>query len=163
MRDNMVFPQRRLNHTSYPSPPRVGRRLPVQNSNQSTILNMIQNPSQTKGSLASLTNKGIDGLSKTLTNVQQVLKVIESTAPIIEQYGPMVKNLPAMYKIIKSLKEYEDLDESSAEVPSSDSLLKDEATKENTAGQNVNTVEHEGESKKDGKTNQGKSVPVLFI
>lgn len=59
----------------------------------------------------SLTTKGIHGLSSTLNNVQQVLRVVQSATPIIQEYGPLIKNLPAMYKMYKAMKDINDEDE----------------------------------------------------
>ncbi|QGS68794.1 hypothetical protein CV093_10950 [Oceanobacillus sp. 143] len=55
---------------------------------------------------ATIASKGAGGLSSTLNNVQQVLKVVQSTAPLVQEYGPMVKNLPAMYRMMKAFKNF---------------------------------------------------------
>lgn len=56
-----------------------------------------------------LSPERIGTITNTLTKVQQVLKAVENAAPIVQQYGPMVKNLPTMFKIIKALKESDDV------------------------------------------------------
>jgi YqfQ-like protein len=40
-----------------------------------------------------------------LNNTQQVLKAAQSIGPMIQQYAPIVRNLPAMWKLYKGLKE----------------------------------------------------------
>ncbi|GFZ76371.1 hypothetical protein GCM10010978_17600 [Compostibacillus humi] len=67
-------------------------------------------PAARTNSLTNIADKGITGLSKTLTNVQQILNVVQTTAPIIQEYGPMVKNLPAMYRMMKAFKEIQAMD-----------------------------------------------------
>ena len=56
-------------------------------------------------------NKGIGGFASILDNLQQVLRVVETTTPIIKEYGPMIKNLPAMYRMVKAFKSMEGLDD----------------------------------------------------
>ncbi|HLR51336.1 MAG TPA: VrrA/YqfQ family protein [Candidatus Avamphibacillus sp.] len=142
---------------------------PAQNFNQSHLSNLPGNAPQGKISLSNLANKGIGGLSKTLTNVQQVLKVVESTAPLIEQYGPMVKNLPAIFKMIKSLKEFEDMDE---EAEGSDlfesSTFNNEELSSDWSESFLNNEEEESISIGDDEENikeksNGQSIPKLFI
>src|SRR5699024_2589699 len=67
--------------------------------------NILTRLNQAKPALTEISTKGIGGISKTLNNIQQELKVVETTTTLIQQYGPMVKNLPAMLKMIKALNE----------------------------------------------------------
>ena len=53
-------------------------------------------------------NKGIGGFAKTLENLQQVLRMVETTTPFIREYGPMIKNLPAMYRMMRAFKDIEE-------------------------------------------------------
>lgn len=65
------------------------------------------------GLLQTLTNPGaINGF---LNNTQQVLKTAQSVGPMIQQYGPLVKNLPAMWKLYRGLKDLPDQEESVTE------------------------------------------------
>jgi YqfQ-like protein len=58
------------------------------------------------GLLNALTNPGsINGF---LNNTQQVLKTAQQVGPMIQQYGPLVKNLPAMWKLYRGLKDLPD-------------------------------------------------------
>lgn len=51
----------------------------------------------------SIAKRGLGDISKTLSSVDQVIKVVRTASPIVQEYGPIVKNLPAMYKIIKAI------------------------------------------------------------
>lgn len=51
---------------------------------------------------------GGTGLTGTLNNIQQVLKMTQSVTPLIQQYGPMVKNIPAMLTLLKAFQETDD-------------------------------------------------------
>ncbi|WP_010173638.1 spore protein YqfQ [Bacillus coahuilensis] len=61
-----------------------------------------------------------------LTNTQQVIKTAQQFGPMVQQYGPLVKNLPAMYKLYKGLKDV-DTDEE-VETPSDTSIVNEETT-----------------------------------
>lgn len=122
------------------------------------------------GLLRSLTNPG--GITGFLNNTQQVLRTAQTIGPMIQQYGPWVKNLPAIWKLYRGMKN------------SSDGT--DEQGKENNTQKAVETEESSGiELKVNGTaktkkvsakktTNQqsgrlqknqdkGVSVPKLFI
>ena len=112
------------------------------------------NPS--KMQLTELAGKGMDGLSKTLTNVQQVLHVIQSTAPVVQEYGPMIKNLPAMYRMMKAFKEIDKEEETTTE-----------SLKEKDTDTIKNKINKDDEIKPKSiptniKTN-GQSTPKLYI
>lgn len=58
------------------------------------------------GLLQTLTNPGsINGF---LTNTQKMLQTANQIGPMVQQYGPMVKNLPAMWKLYRGLKDLPD-------------------------------------------------------
>jgi hypothetical protein len=61
------------------------------------------------GLLKSLGNPG--SIHSFLNNTQQVLKTAQSVGPMIQQYGPLVKNLPAMWKLYRGLKDLPDQEE----------------------------------------------------
>lgn len=58
------------------------------------------------GGLQGLTNPS--NLSSMLGNVQKALGVAQQITPMVQQYGPLVKNLPAMFKLYKELKNSDD-------------------------------------------------------
>ncbi|WP_174613549.1 VrrA/YqfQ family protein [Virgibacillus ihumii] len=93
-----------------------------------------------------LSPERIGSITNTLTKVQQVLKTVENAAPIIQQYGPMVKNLPMMFKIMKALKESDDVE--------IDDVEEEEFAEENIEEDTF--YEHEEEL-------PGSSKPKLFI
>lgn len=51
---------------------------------------------------------GGDKIQAFLSNTQSVLNTAQKFGPVIEQYGPMVKNLPAMWKLYKGMKNLPD-------------------------------------------------------
>lgn len=160
----MVFQTRQFNH-----PMNYGRfeqphQIPVQRFNgfqQDFLPAVTQNTSSVKSSISNLATKGVGGLSKTLTNVQQVLKVIESTAPLVEQYGPMVKNLPAMYRMLKTFKEFENMDDS----PENDLLPESESSEapEESIEKSIPSVESDNIIEQKRPRKDGQSTPKLFI
>ena len=57
--------------------------------------------------LKSFTNpSAINGF---LTNTQKVLNTAQQVGPMINQYGPLVKNIPAMWKLYRGLKNAPDI------------------------------------------------------
>lgn len=167
MRGHMVFQTRQFNQ-----PMNYGRfeqphQIPAQRFNgfqQDYLPAAIQNTSSVKSSISNLATKGVGGLSKTLTNVQQVLKVIESTAPLIEQYGPMVKNLPAMYRMLKTFKEFENMDDT----PENDALPEPESSEELVESEapiekSIPSVESDNIIEYKRPRKDGQSTPKLFI
>lgn len=80
-------------------------------ANASGIQQMIGNLSNPNSTVGNLATKGLGDISKTLSNVDQVIKVVRSATPIVQEYGPMVKNLPAMYRMVKAFSQVEDSSE----------------------------------------------------
>lgn len=54
-------------------------------------------------------------LQDMLANTQQFLQTMQQMGPMVQQYGPIVKNLPAMWKLYRGLKNLPDLESESAE------------------------------------------------
>lgn len=96
----MVFRSRHANQFAH-------RQNAGYNRNVQEIQNIPQQRKESRPDIADITSRGKVGLSKTLNNVQQVLKVVETTAPLIQQYGPLVKNLPTMLSIMKEFNKSE--------------------------------------------------------
>ncbi|WP_099158299.1 VrrA/YqfQ family protein [Virgibacillus ndiopensis] len=139
--------QRMPNNTMFPSqgfsPPRGN-----------TIQHMLQRFLPSQGiQQGALPARAVGGLSSTINNVQQVLKVVQSTAPVVQQYGPMVKNLPKMYKLMKALKEDDD-DETNIDTESHDNESMDIK---------VESSYTEEQTKNSNKSRQGLSKPKLYI
>ncbi|HLQ98514.1 MAG TPA: VrrA/YqfQ family protein [Candidatus Dormibacteraeota bacterium] len=77
-------------------------------TNPNGVQQFFKNLSNRNSSIGTLATKGLGDISKTLSNVDQVIKVVKSATPIVQEYGPMVKNLPAMYRMIKAFSQIED-------------------------------------------------------
>jgi len=140
----MLFPSRQQQiRTPYPGQRQARVRLPQ---------NRIK-PSN------SIVKSGWGGLTKTLDSVQQILNMVQSTAPFIQEYGPMLKNLPAMYRMMKAFKEFENEVEGEA-INESKEQKTQAQQKQETEIQIKEKVlpEHPTKPKKDGK-----SKPKLYI
>lgn len=115
--------------------------------------------------ISSFATKGADGLSKTLGNVQQVLKVIQTTAPIVQQYGPMIKNLPALYRMMKAVNEIDDEEvvtqTKTDEAKETQVVLKEDV---NEAGiEEANISNNSNPTTEPSRRKTGESKPLLFI
>ncbi|OLS41665.1 VrrA/YqfQ family protein [Bacillus sp. MRMR6] len=100
-----------------------------------------------------------DGLSGFLNNTQQVLQTAQSFGPMIQQYGPLVKNLPAMWKLYKGLK-----DSPSEDQPKESTTVavdKDESSETTSKGNKKAPQTSSPETKE--KRKQGTSIPKLYI
>lgn len=122
--------------------------------------------------LQSLTNPG--GLSSFLNNTQQVLKTAQTIGPMIQQYGPIVKNLPALWKLYRGLKNASDKPQEESSGSSSDktsesiatTLSKDEKSSKDTLKTTSNQMQKR--RVKDASTSRsskekGASIPKLYI
>ncbi|MBY7143537.1 hypothetical protein KFZ56_10860 [Virgibacillus sp. NKC19-3] len=151
----MVFPVQQPKN-SFPNhrPYAVNNSLlPTQRLNAPKNRNSIKSFFQNQ-STGELVNKGIGGLSGVLNNVQQVLNVVQSTTPIVQEYGPMVKNIPAMYRMMKAIKEVDHPDD----VDHTDDNVDE---KQNHSDKKEDTVSNNNNSK--AKKDNGLSTPKLFI
>ncbi|WP_240507984.1 YqfQ family protein [Virgibacillus indicus] len=147
MQRSRNFNPRQMNHgpNQFMSPNQGFSRQVKRGNNLQTMLQQFTQPE----SAANLASRGAGGLSKTLTNVQQVLKMVESTAPIVQQYGPMVKNLPAMYRMMKAFKEMESTNDDNDDT--------DEGSVNDLNMESVSDNHHAI------KSSDGESKPKLFI
>lgn len=64
------------------------------------------------GFLQSLINPA--NLTGMLNNTQKVLQAAESITPLVQEYGPLVKNIPAMWKLYRGMKNIDDTNITSA-------------------------------------------------
>ncbi|MBM7584703.1 Sec-independent protein translocase protein TatA [Bacillus pakistanensis] len=95
-----------------------------------------------------------------LNNTQQVLKtaqqvgpMIQQYGPMIQQYGPMVKNLPAMWKLYRGLKDVDSDNETETKDSSKNS---NEHHPENNSSEESN-MKSESKKKKKKKTKRKSS------
>lgn len=117
--------------------------------------------------LKSLSNPGaINGF---LNNTQQILQSAQSVGPMIQQYGPLVKNLPAMWKLYRGLKNSSsDTDETTSVKPSSStqtesSSAEEIAAKKRTSAKKKKKKQKTESTEKKTGHNRGNSVPRLYI
>ncbi|WP_230130525.1 YqfQ family protein [Bacillus sp. CECT 9360] len=59
--------------------------------------------------------KSTASLTSVLANTQKVLSAAEQIGPMVHQYGPIIKNLPAMWKMYRSMKDTENTEEAEDE------------------------------------------------
>lgn len=87
-----------------------------------------------------------------LSNTQQVLKTAQSIGPMVQQYGPIVRNLPAMWKLYRGLKDADDDENDKQE---------DTNTEQNKETNNVNARNKEvNEDKVTNKEHEVSSVEL---
>ena len=98
--------------------------------------------------------KGIGGFAKSLDNLQQVLRMVETTTPFIREYGPMIKNLPSMYRMMKAFK---DIEEEPEEKSEEKDVQKEVGKKE------IISPEIEQKPKNIPTKSKGLSIPKLYI
>ncbi|WP_143155584.1 VrrA/YqfQ family protein [Ornithinibacillus halophilus] len=160
---SMVFPSPRNQRFQHPNqfnrapqnmyfPNRVGG--PGPSNSLPNMIRQLMNPSS---SVTDMASKGVGGLSNTLNNVQQVLRVIDNTAPMVKQYGPMVRNLPMMFKMIKAFK---DLESSDGE---SDKSYNESSNIDDLFASSESSAEIEVKDKPQKRSNNGQSTPKLYI
>lgn len=170
-RNTMRPPRHRLGNLNRPfnQPNRgaLGNLFSSRQTNQ-LPLNPLPFSSQSQNSLTSIASKGVGGLSKTLENVQQVLRVIESATPIVQQYGPMIKNLPAMYRMMKAFKDINlEEEDDTVESKNDDDLQFDfeefEESEEYEGSPNdvISSDDHVEDRRY--RSQKGQSIPKLFI
>ncbi|SFA95877.1 MULTISPECIES: YqfQ family protein [unclassified Bacillus (in: firmicutes)] len=119
------------------------------------------------GILKSLSNPGsINGL---LNNTQQIIKTAQTIGPMVQQYGPLVKNLPAMWKLYRGLKdsnvetEQESKEKSvpvDAEAQSSNTDAKEIESLPKTSAKKNSSREEKNQKPPSRK---GNSLPRLYI
>lgn len=142
---------------NYPTPMNQRTSFPMRQSSQGAggkLRQLVQNFINP----TSLSSDKVEGLSNTLGNVQQVLRMVQSAAPLVEEYGTMIKNIPMMYRMYKAFKEINaEEDEENEEKQ----LVSENATRVDP--KEFQTDEEEREDKKAEKRKYGESVPKLYI
>lgn len=160
----MIFPTPRpSNHMNHFHPHVPMNQMMGYNrsANPNNIQQFIQQLSNPNSSIASFATRGASGLSNTLNNVQQVLKVVQSAAPIVQQYGPVIKNLPTMYRMYKAMKNIDNEDEPSDHEQTNEQLVEESiAPKQNS---NTNDNNESTDPKDYHRKSNGQSTPKLFI
>jgi hypothetical protein len=104
--------------------------------------------------------KSSGSLTSILANTQKVLSAAEQIGPMVQQYGPLIKNLPAMWKIYRSMKDSEDSTASENENPDEEMEVAPEP-EEST----INDAAGDKKQRNAGKAprQKGDSLPKLYI
>jgi YqfQ-like protein len=98
-----------------------------------------------------------------LSNTQKVLNTAQQVGPMVQQYGPLVKNIPAMWKLYRGLKNGDD------EPVSADEKTKKEPTAvKSKKTNNINKENKENDrdipsAKQVERNSNGKSMPKLYV
>ncbi|MGY0691720.1 VrrA/YqfQ family protein [Virgibacillus sp. FSP13] len=150
MRPNPL--QRTPVHPMFSNRPMIGQQPQSRNPMQNIIGRLFQSKTAQQGSLPTRTAGGLSG---TLNNVQQVLKIAQSAAPMVQQYGPMVKNIPTMFKMLKAFKDIDNETDGDVETDSP-STEQPHVTTQNESNNST-------EQTKTANQNRGESKPKLFI
>lgn len=119
--------------------------------------------------LQTLANPGaINGF---LNNTQQMLKTAQSIGPMVQQYGPMVRNIPAMWKLYRGLKNADDGEDTSNVAAEDKAVDKLESSSSSSNSDHENTVEEDYRRSHKSFTShrkrmtetKGASIPKLYI
>ncbi|WP_179123878.1 VrrA/YqfQ family protein [Paraliobacillus ryukyuensis] len=124
--------------------------------------------------LLSQVGSGGGGITQTLTNLQQILKMTQSVTPLIQQYGPLMKNLPSMISLLKAFQETESDDEAEEKDTDEDiDLLEVDEEDEDAKDQEEQTVKPNKldaketlniiETNQSPKKRSNQSAPKLYI
>ena len=97
-------------------------------------------------------------ISGLLSNTQQVLKAAQQISPIVQQYGPLVRNIPAMWKLYRGLKEAtnENVDDETLDKELEEITIEDEP-------QNDSDTQEDNRKRTYSPVQKGKSKPKLYI
>lgn len=123
-----------------------------------------QNAARGPSILQSLTNPAsINGF---LTNTQKVLNTAQQIGPIVQQvqqYGPIVKNLPAMWRLYRGLKNIPDANtEEETETKTKDHSEKQHSAAKEDTDFSESSSDNTEESSSKWKV-PGSSVPKMYI
>jgi len=115
------------------------------------------------GIMQALTNP--TALNGFLTNTQKVLNTAQQIGPMVQQYGPIVKNIPAMWKLYRGLKDLPDADETNEveKENTEEAKTRRTAKKKRTTKQNSNIESVEETKIVESGNTRGQSVPKLYV
>ncbi len=113
------------------------------------------------GLLSALTNPAsVNGF---LTNTQKMLNTASQFGPMINQYGPMVKNIPAMWKMYRGMKDSSESSNSEEKIQKTENQTKRQKTTETLKKQDTNSNHTTPASKEKVERQKGLSKPKLYI
>ncbi|MBY0122361.1 YqfQ family protein [Bacillus sp. S/N-304-OC-R1] len=116
------------------------------------------------GILRALSNPG--AVTGFLQNTQKVLTTAQQIGPMVQQYGPIVKNLPAMWKLYRGLKntgDSDDSNESKDKVQEIEESEKAKKTGKKTKKKEITVEEHESSSESTIEKDNGIPKPKLYV
>jgi hypothetical protein len=111
--------------------------------------------------------KSPGSITTMLSNTQKILTAAEQLGPMVQQYGPLFKNLPAMWKMYRSLKDSGDSKASEDETPET----AEEESAESEVGTNKSatrkkkrlTIQNDQTVQKKTRQQEAPSEPKLYI
>ncbi|PAE23331.1 VrrA/YqfQ family protein [Bacillus sp. 7894-2] len=112
------------------------------------ILQAISNPSSINGFL---------------TNTQKVLNTAQQFGPMVQQYGPLVRNLPAMWKLYRGIKDAPEADETASEAKAESPQANTEKKKQNSRPKNIKKEQDMEQPAARRSSAEGISKPKLYI
>jgi hypothetical protein len=112
------------------------------------ILQAISNPSSINGFL---------------TNTQKVLNTAQQIGPMVQQYGPLVRNLPAMWKLYRGLKDAPEADETVSEPKEESNQTKSEKKKPDSQSKKTKKAPVSEKPAVKSSSAEGISKPKLYI
>lgn len=129
-------------------------------------------PTASRAAAASVGNTGGGGILKTLSNptaingflsnTQKVLSTAQQYGPMVQQYGPMLKNIPAMWKLYRGIKDSSDEDTTEDVTENKDrptSIKRKVKEKSNNTEIQIEQTASQPTKRKE----TGSSVPKLYI
>jgi hypothetical protein len=131
----------------------------------------LAGPTRAAGSSGSLmqTLSNPGGLTSFLNNTQQILKTAQTVGPMFQQYGPLIKNLPAMWKLYKGLKDgSSEKEETKDSKPDNNHAEMHSNIEEKEQPKSIKkiTSQKKGQSTNNNKAHgrqKGASIPKLYI
>ncbi|MED3548964.1 VrrA/YqfQ family protein [Cytobacillus praedii] len=94
-----------------------------------------------------------------LSNTQKVLNTAQQVGPMVQQYGPLVKNIPAMWKLYRGLKNGDDEPASVDEKPKKETTS---AITKKPIKKESNEADIDNPPAKQVQRN-GQSIPKLYV
>ncbi|GGM23324.1 hypothetical protein GCM10011351_06410 [Paraliobacillus quinghaiensis] len=169
---NQPFPPANRQPFNWGGPYQQGA-FPETTPEKTGIQGMIQKflPNKSVGNPGVGSTGSSGGLSGTLDNIQQILKMSQSVTPLIQQYAPMVKNLPAMLTLLKAFQESDEIDgtttEDDSKINESVEELEDEVKQEkvvvNESKDDLYQIETEAHTPVKKTNRYQTSKPKLYI
>lgn len=113
------------------------------------------------GILQALSNpSSINGF---INNTQKVLNTAQQIGPMVQQYGPLVRNLPAMWKMYRGLKDVPDEETSQEKDESSTEMKGESKAKAKKSPSQRTKTNADAKQTVSNRSGSGESKPKLYI